>query len=368
MTIFSTIKKPTLLLNEESALRNLLNINQKILSQTIRFRPHFKTHQSTDIGGWFRKIGIDAITVSSLEMAHYFAQDGWKDILVAFPVNILQIEEIIDLSNQIQLSLLFEEKDTISFLDKHLKSPVNGWIKIDTGANRCGLKPSQFDEIEELAGKINNSKHVLLKGLLTHAGHSYKAHNAKEVNFVYTKSIGEMNEIRQTLHNKGFHHLEISVGDTPSAKLVDDFGSIDEMRPGNFLFYDVQQFVAGVCNFEEIAVCVACPVVSVHSHQNEVVIYGGAIHFSKDTHLWNNGVQAFGLVTLPEKDKWGNEILGYVRSLSQEHGVVMFPNGIPQGITAGSILCVHPAHSCLTVQAMRQYTNLDGEVITTMLS
>ena len=368
MTIFSTIKKPTLLLDEEKAINNLNTIYQKILLQNKRFRPHFKTHQSTEIGEWFRKIGIDSITVSSLEMAQYFANDGWKDILVAFPVNILQLEEIIDLSNQINLSLLFEDLETISILDKHLKFSVNGWIKIDTGAHRCGLKPNQLNEIEKLAERLSDSEHITLKGLLTHAGHTYRVVGEQEVNTIYRKSVDEMNEIRSYLNQKGFPNLEISVGDTPSAKLVDDFGLIDEMRPGNFLFFDVQQYIAGVCKIEEIAVSVACPVVSVHSYQSEVVIYGGAIHFSKDSHLWKDGTLVFGLVTLPDINKWRNEVNGYVRSLSQEHGVVVFPDGVPHNIKAGSILCIHPAHSCLTVQAMRVYINFDGEVISTMLS
>ena len=368
MTIFSTIKKPTLLLDEDKAIENLNAIYQKILLQNKRFRPHFKTHQSTEIGDWYRKIGIDSITVSSLEMAQYFANEGWNDILVAFPVNILQLEEIIELSQQIKLSLLFEDLETISILDNHLKFPVNGWIKIDTGANRCGLYPNQLNEIEKLAERFRNSEYITLKGLLTHAGHTYRVVGEQDVNTIYRKSVDDMNEIRSYLDQKGFRNMEISVGDTPSAKLVDDFGLIDEMRPGNFLFYDVQQFIAGVCKFEEIAVSVVCPVVSVHSNQNEVVIYGGAIHFSKDSHLWNDDIQAFGLVTLPEYNKWGSKIYGYVRSLSQEHGVVVFPDGIPQNIKAGSILCIHPAHSCLTVQAMREYVNFDGEIISTMLS
>jgi len=148
---------------------------------------------------------------------------------------------------------------------------------------------------------------------------------------------------------------------------VKNFGMVDELRPGNFLFYDVQQYVANVCHLENIAVCVACPVVAIHPEKKEVVIFGGAIHFSKDTHAWKHNQPAFGLVTLPNATGWDHQVYGYVKSLSQEHGVLAFPNGIPDSIKIGSIVCVLPAHSCLTVQAMRQYMTLDGEVITTML-
>ena len=45
----------------------------KARSAHVRFRPHFKTHQSLEIGRWFREFGVDAITVSSVGMAAFFA-------------------------------------------------------------------------------------------------------------------------------------------------------------------------------------------------------------------------------------------------------------------------------------------------------
>jgi D-serine deaminase-like pyridoxal phosphate-dependent protein len=369
MTIFSTIKKPTLVLDEVKAKRNLKYINDRIYAQRKRFRPHFKTHQSAEIGEWFRNEGITSITVSSLEMAKYFADEKWDDIFVAFPVNILQIEEIIELSDRIQLSLLFEDPITVSFIDHYLSNSIDGWIKIDTGAQRCGLKPDQIDQIVSIAKELSQSKFINPRGLITHAGHTYHCKTNEQVIKTYQQSVQDLNEVRNTLGDNGFSNLEISVGDTPSSSLVDDFGLVDELRLGNFLFYDVQQFQAGVCNLEDIAVSVVCPVVAIHPEQNEAVIYGGAIHFSKDSHKWEGMNQAYGLITLPSTNGWDDQrIYGYLRSLSQEHGVAVFPEGIPENVKVGSLICVLPAHSCLTVQAMQEFINLDGEIITTMLA
>jgi D-serine deaminase-like pyridoxal phosphate-dependent protein len=371
VTIFSSIHKPTLLVDETKARTNLARINEKILLQGKQFRPHFKTHQSAEIGEWFREIGITKITVSSIEMATYFANHGWDDIFIAFPVNILQIEEIIELSKRIHLSLLFEDKTTVNFIDKHISRQISGWIKIDTGANRCGLKSNQFEKIAELANELEKSKNIMFRGLITHAGHSYRSKTVEEIRTVYDQSVEILLGIRNQLHQLGFSNVAISVGDTPSSRLVSDFGNVDELRPGNFLFYDVQQFQAGVCQLEEIAVTVVCPVVAVHLEQNEIVIYGGAIHLSKDSHSWGEVQNAYGLVSVPAQNGWGwddKKIVGYLRSLSQEHGVVVMPDGIPDEMKPGSLICVFPAHSCLTVQAMEKYVNLDGETIHTILS
>ncbi len=369
MNIFSIIHKPTLLIDEFKAKRNLKQLQNKIAIQNINFRPHFKTHQSAEIGEWFREEGIAKITVSSLDMANYFSNCDWDDIFVAFPVNILQIEEIVQLSKKIHLSLLFEEPATVGYVDDHLLEAINGWIKIDTGAHRCGLRPIQIQEILNLAGLIKNSQHISFKGIVTHAGHSYRFRTKDEISSVYHQSVNELIEIRKELIRHGFSDIQISVGDTPSATLVDDFGDVDELRPGNFLFYDVQQYQAGVCKLEDIAVVVACPVVALHPAESEVVIYGGAIHFSKDSHQWGDISNAYGLVTLPNEHGWDDKkVVGYLRSLSQEHGVAVFPNGIPAEVKPGTHLCVLPAHSCLTVQALGYYLNLDGERIETMLS
>jgi len=368
MTIFSTIYKPTLVLDEEKAKRNLQLIYSKISASHLRFRPHFKTHQSIEIGEWFRDAEIEAITVSSVEMAQYFAENNWNDILIAFPVNILQIEEILNLSKKIDLGLLFEDTVSVHFVDQHLQNPVKGWIKVDSGAQRCGLEVNQFEQVYLLAEEIKKSKNIRLQGLLTHAGHTYNSNNAHEVNEIYQKSVEALNHLRSYLKQKGLKNIEISVGDTPSSRLVDNYGEVDELRPGNFLFYDVQQFQAGVCQLEDIAVSLACPIVAIHQEKNEVIIYGGAIHLSKDKHRWKNVDEAFGLVSLPATSGWENKIYGYVRSLSQEHGILKFPDGIPGKLKIGSLICILPAHSCLTVQAMRQYMNLDGEFIETMLT
>ena len=90
----ASIQTPTLILNEEQAKKNLMVMGKKASTQNIRFRPHFKTHQSAQIGEWFRDAGVTQITVSSAAMAEYFIENGWKDILIAFPVNIREIGKI----------------------------------------------------------------------------------------------------------------------------------------------------------------------------------------------------------------------------------------------------------------------------------
>ncbi len=363
MSIWHSIEKPTLLLDCDTARRNIHRMCEKAKTQRIRFRPHFKTHQSAEIGEWFRKEGIRAITVSSLDMAKYFAQHGWQDITVAFPANIRQMNTVQELARQIHLELLIESPETARALGQYLKSPVDIWIKIDTGAGRTGINWRQFSEVATLVKETRYFAHLNLRGILTHAGHTYTP-NPEEIVKRYHEAVERMNRLRREL--KRYCLLEVSVGDTPGCTLAENLGEVDEIRPGNFVFYDAMQLHYGVCQPEDIAVALACPVVAKHPERNEIVIHGGAIHLSKD--YINNGEQIiYGLVALPEENRWGRPLPGaFVRSLSQEHGIVRLSSTDMEQIQVGDLIFIIPVHSCLTVHAMGSYLTLDGKTIHTM--
>jgi len=71
---------PTLLLNKEISLANIERMANKVKAAGAVFRPHFKTHQSLEVGRWFRDFGVECITVSSMKMAAYFAAAAGKSL------------------------------------------------------------------------------------------------------------------------------------------------------------------------------------------------------------------------------------------------------------------------------------------------
>lgn len=367
MNIFDQIQKPTLLLDEEIAKNNLHRMSRRVKAAGVRFRPHFKTHQSAQIGEWFRAEGVTTITVSSLDMAIYFSQHGWQDITLAFPVNLRQIDTINHLAARIHFGILVESPETVLFLREHLSAPVDVWIKVDTGNGRTGIAWDHLATLRQLASLIASGRNLNFAGLLTHAGQSYRVSSKEEVCQVYQESIDHINHSRDELAAMGFGALQVSVGDTPGASLCNP-GRVDELRPGNFIFYDIQQVQIGACRDEDIAVAVACPVVARHPERNEIVLYGGAIHLSTDF-LIEDGHRVYGRVALPQGNRWGKPLPGaYVRGLSQEHGVVRLEASDMQRIQVRELLCILPAHSCLTAHNMREYLTLDGDRIQTMNS
>ena len=127
------IIRPTLVISKNTALNNIAQMTTKAEKSGVIFRPHFKTHQSSEIGEWFRDFCIRQITVSSVQMAEYFAEHGWSDITIAFPVNILEIENLRQLSKKINLNLLVESADTVRYLVKHLSTSYHPDLQTHSG-------------------------------------------------------------------------------------------------------------------------------------------------------------------------------------------------------------------------------------------
>ncbi|HWQ04311.1 MAG TPA: alanine racemase [Longilinea sp.] len=366
MTIYDSIEQPVLLLDETRARANIAFMAEKAARNGVRFKPHFKTHQSAEIGAWFRPHGVTAITVSSVDMAEYFARQGWDDITIAFPVNLRQIARLKALAQRLHLGLLVESVQSASFLAQHLNASVDVWIKIDVGSGRTGIPFNTPEAIFPILASLKPASKLSVRGLLTHAGHTYGAGSPEEVRRIFRETQQRLATVRAFVQLESQAALEISVGDTPACTLVEDFSGVDEIRPGNFIFYDAEQYLWSTCRADQIAVAVACPVVAVHPERETVIIYGGAIHFNKDFTSYQ-GRRAYGLVALLAGTGWSDPLQGaYVSSLSQEHGLVHLPQPWLSQIRVGDLLVILPAHSCLAVSALKRYLTLDGRQIDTM--
>jgi D-serine deaminase-like pyridoxal phosphate-dependent protein len=362
------ITTPTLVLDKNRAQANLRRMAAKAAAQGIRFRPHFKTHLSAEIGEWFRAEGVTAITVSSIRMAAYFAAHGWNDILVAFPVNLREMDAIRALAEKVRLGLLVESVESVERLAAELPTPVDIWIKIDSGMHRAGLDAREPQSVLSLARAIQRHTQLRLRGLLTHAGQTYHAHSPQEIREMYTASVQAMNDLRTFIAEKLGVALEVSVGDTPGCTLNEDLGEVDEVHPGNFIFYDAMMHDLGVCTWEDVAVAVACPVVALHPARSEAVIYGGSIHLSKEL-IEADGQAFYGYAAFPAECGWTpGDAHSHVVSLSQEHGVVRLAPQDFQRLNVGDLLYILPVHSCLVVEALKSYRCLDGSRIRTLNS
>lgn len=360
------ISTPTLLLDEEKCRKNIQAMAGKARRLGLLFRPHFKTHQSHEVGRWFRNYGVTAITVSSLRMGEYFADDGWRDITVAFPVNTRERKRLSALASRVRLNLVAENTESLQALDDLLQSPVGIFIKTDTGYHRTGLEPRQSDIIDRMLQHMERSSKLEFAGFLAHAGHSYRGRRDKVVAEVHREALDVMQQLRNRYEGR-YPDMIVSLGDTPTCSTMNKFPGVDEIRPGNFVFYDLTQVFIGSCDPDHIAVGLACPVVALHPNRQEIVLYGGGVHLSKDRVEDPEGRTIFGYVADWTERGWRlPDNPAYLRSLSQEHGIIKATPRLMQRTRVGDLLCVLPVHSCMTADLMKEYLSLEGKPIDMM--
>lgn len=341
---------PALFVNLDIVRNNIQQMAEKAEKASVEFRPHFKTHQSQKIGRIFKEFSVQGITVSSVEMADYFLNDNWADITIAFPANVLAIEDYNRIAGQCSLKTLVNSEDIVQQLDQKLTEHVGLYIEIDVGTGRSGVQISQLEHIKTLANTIDNSDHCDLAGFYCHAGHTYKARSIDDIEKIAREALQKLEVLREH-----FPDQSICFGDTPSCSVLDDFGPADQISPGNFVFYDWMQVQIGSCSPNEIAIYMECPVIEKFPDRNQVLMHGGAVHFSKES------------IKIDDYLSYGEPMLEYlseetyVKNLSQEHGIIQCSPGVFNKIEIGKKIQIFPIHSCLTADLMRKYHSIESE-------
>ena len=360
-----TITQPTLLLDRAKCMANISRMHSKASQQGVRLIPHFKTHQSKRVGEWFKEAGIKAITVSSLKMADYFAKAGWENITIAFPVNIRAIDETSALAEKVNLTVFLNSLEALHFLGRQLNSTITFYIEIDTGYGRSGINYQQQNRIKEILHQAKAYQNLEFTGFYTHPGHTYHVEGKAAVTSIYAETLDRLLPLKEAFVLE-YPTLQISIGDTPGASLVDDLNNIDSIRPGNFVYYDLVMHRIGACQLTDIAICLAAPIVEVHPAESRLVVHAGWVQLGKDSLPDEESGQHFGYAVLLTEDGWNTEPIGKVISVSQEHGIIKLEPGYVAKFKVGDLIGILPVHACATAQMMGEAYTLEGEFIEMM--
>ncbi len=349
------IFRPLALIDKQRCQGNIQSMADKLDRLDISYRPHFKTHQSAEIGNWYRDFGISKITVSSVGMASYFSNNGWNDITIAFPATPAQFELIDELSAKINLTVFINDLHTAQYFEKNSSHNLKVIIEIDPDFGRSGLRYDQNDQIDSIHTIIDRSASLEFYGFYIHDGRTYQCSGKNQVETAIQPAIQILNKLKSD-----YPGGRSCLGDTPSASLLSSFPGIDELSPGNNIFYDLMQLEIGSCSENEVAYAVACTVAQIKQEANEVIIHGGAVHFSKDRILQNNE-EVFGIVIDLNENGFGPVHKGrrLVR-LSQEHGILRGDKEWIMNLTPGDPVFIIPAHSCLSANLFDHYQSLCG--------
>lgn len=358
----ATLKTPSLLLDVERVRRNAQRMSERVSGLGARLRPHVKTHKCIEVARLQTAGHTGAITVSTLAEARAFAKHGFRDITYAVPIEPGKFQRAIELAGTCErLSLITDDPVIPPLLNEAAAQAdviLDLFLKVDCGYHRCGVEP-EAEEAEAIPRLIMDATNLRFAGVLTHAGHSYHCRNLVERLAVARQEREVMVELAERLRQGGISVPVVSIGSTPTITACDSLNGVDEVRPGNYIFFDAFQAEIGSCDLSDCALTVLAAVVHRDPKREKAVIDVGAIALSKD-----RGAVGFdpdcGYGRILDLD--GNDLSLRLVSLSQEHGEVQGKDVEKLGV--GSRVRVLANHSCLTAAQHRYYNVLEkGEIV-----
>ncbi|MCZ4280770.1 alanine racemase [Kiloniella laminariae] len=355
---FEDLGTPSLLLNRDICEENCRVMQERAQGAGVRLRPHMKTAKSIEVYKMATRGGFEGITVSTLAEADFFANAGVKDILYAVgivPGKLAAAQKIQD--KGVKLSLITDNVAVITALDaeaERLGTTFPVAVEIDCGGGRGGVLPESADLLD-LARALKSSRRLSFEGVLTHAGHSYAYSSAGEIAEVAEQERLGVVSAAVRLRKAGFACPLVSAGSTPTAVFARSFEGLSEIRPGVYMFGDVDQLCIGTCKADEIAATVLTSVIGHNRSSQRLLVDAGGLALSKDISASIFTSQSgYGLVC-----KLDGTIIDdfFVEGVHQEHGLIASLSGdlCFESYPVGSRLRILPIHSCMTVAAYEHY-------------
>src|SRR5437763_6507715 len=277
--MLAELTTPAFLVDAARVRANCDAMRQKALASGVAFRPHVKTHKTIEIGRLQHGGKPGPITVSTLAEAEFFADAGFGDITYAVPIPPEKLGRAAALAKRIERQNVLVDSERALRAIEASGYLFDVYLKVDCGYHRAGIDPDDPDSAR-LALALRDSPSVHLQGLLTHAGHSYHAKNVEEVRRTAAAETEALSRFRAIL---GADDLVRSIGSTPTTTVVDRFAECDEVRPGNYVFFDAFQATIGSCAMDDVAVSVLATVVGCYPERNNLIVDAGALAMSKDT-------------------------------------------------------------------------------------
>jgi D-serine deaminase-like pyridoxal phosphate-dependent protein len=150
----------------------------------------------------------------------------------------------------------------------------------------------------------------------------------------------------------------VSIGSTPTITHVDHLDGVDEIRPGNYIFFDAFQAALGSCGLEDTALTVLATVIHKDASRRRLVVDAGAIALSKDRGpVGIDPSCGYGRVL----DLQGTDTGMRVTGMSQEHGeIVAEDDTMIKRFKVGDRVRVLANHSCLTAAQHAYYNVVEG--------
>jgi D-serine deaminase-like pyridoxal phosphate-dependent protein len=347
----SDIDTPALVVDLDILDWNLGRAADYARSHGLRLRPHTKTHKSTRIGRRQLDAGAAGLTVAKVSEAEVMLGASPSDLLIAYPiVGRAKLERLAEVARRTRVTVALDSEAAVRDLSaaaSAAKVEIGILAEVDVGLNRVGVSPGA--PLLELARTILHLPGVRFEGITCYPGH-VKSTSAEGL--AALARVGEtLRGILDEFERAAIAVPIVSAGSTPTLFHSHEVDGVTEIRPGTYVYNDMNTVLSGACALDDCAASILATVVST-ARPGQMIVDGGSKTFSSDRPL--SGDVTFGRVVEAPGARF--------HKMNEEHGFVDISRA-ERTFAVGDRVHIIPNHICVAVNLHEQVYGVRGDQV-----
>lgn len=306
------LETPCLVIDSQVVRRNLEALQQYAQQHNLQVRPHAKTHKSLRIAREQLQMGSHGLSVAKVGEAEVLSQEC-DDLLIAYPaIDAQRCQRIAQLARKVNLRVAVDSRESVDALASAAKvqgATIGILVDQDVGFHRTGI--SSPDGVAGLAAHVLEQPDMLrFDGIFFYPGQITAP--ADQQQELLRQIDDQLQMTLQSCRSLGIEVEVVSGGSTPSSFQSHHITCQTEIRPGTYVFNDMNTVRGGFCDIEQCAAGVVATVVST-AVAGKVVVDAGTKALASDRN-WIVPDSGFGhVIEYPDAK---------IVRLSEEHGEI----------------------------------------------
>ncbi len=348
----SEIDTPALVVDLDVLDANLRRVAEYTREHGLRLRPHTKTHKSTRIGKRQLEEGAAGLTVAKVSEAEVMLGAKPADLLVAYPIiGRAKLERLMEVARHTRVTVALDSTQAARQLSDAARAAqleIGVLAEVDVGLGRVGVSPGE--PLVHLAQSIGKLPHLTFEGITFYPG------QVKDLNESGLGALAQVGDLLRSILSDfraaGIAVNIVSGGSTPTLYHSHQLVGLTEIRPGTYVYNDVNTVRSGGCAPEDCAAAILATVVST-ARPGQMIVDGGSKTFSSDR-LVNSAEVTFGHVVEAPGARF--------HKMNEEHGFIDITRA-EREFSIGDRVHIIPNHICVAVNLHEQMYGIRRETV-----
>jgi D-serine deaminase-like pyridoxal phosphate-dependent protein len=344
------IDTPALVVDLDVMERNLARVAGYAKEHALRLRPHTKTHKSVRLGKLQLQSGAVGLTVAKVSEAEVMLGAEPPDLLLAFPIiGHTKLDRLMQVAKETRVTVALDSAfaaHQLSDAARAAQVKLGVLAEVDVGLGRVGVSPGE--PLLHLAQTIENLPHLTFEGITFYPGHikNLDEEGLRALVQVSVQVQGVLDDFRRA----GIEVRIVSGGSTPTLFHSHQIEGLTEIRPGTYVFNDLNTIRSGGCALEDCAASILATVIST-ARPHQMILDGGSKTFSSDRPV-NTSDVTFGQVVEAPGARF--------HKMNEEHGFVDLSKA-EREFSVGDRVHVIPNHICVAVNLHEKVYGVRGD-------